>query len=53
MIEVDFNLINKRLILKSSKNYNEADKIRTYLLDKRITLKDVKDNTEWEISFNN
>lgn len=47
------DLINKRLILKSSKNYNEADKIRTYLLDKRITLKDVKDNTEWEISFNN
>jgi len=46
------DLINKKLELKILNNYEEADKIRTYLLSKVITLKDIRDTTEWDINFN-
>ena len=46
------DLINKRQKLKLSNNYEEADKIRTYLLSKGITLKDINNITDWDINFN-
>lgn len=45
-------LINKRLEFKKLNNYNEADNIRTYLLNKGILLKDINNITEWDINFN-
>ena len=44
-------LINKRLELKKLSNYEEADKIRTYLLRKGITLNDINNVTEYDIVF--
>lgn len=44
-------LINKRLELKKINNYEEADKIRTYLLSKGITLNDINNITEYDIVF--
>ena len=44
-------LINERLKLKDLKKYEGADKIRTYLLSKGITLKDINNVTEYETVF--
>ena len=46
------DLINKRIALKEINDYEEADKIREYLLSKGISLKDINNTTEWDINFN-
>lgn len=51
-IEEIEELIKKRLKLKELNNYEESDKIRTYLLNKGITLKDITNTTSWDINFN-
>lgn len=43
------NLIKKRNIAKQNKNWTKADEIRDYLKSKKILLKDVKNNVEWEV----
>lgn len=50
-VEIE-DLINKRIELKETNNYEEADKIREYLLSKGISLKDINNITEWDINFN-
>lgn len=42
-------LIKKRNIAKHGKNWEECDKIRNYLKEKGILLKDGKDGTSWEV----
>ena len=42
-------LIEKRKSAKQNKNWEECDKIRDYLKEKGILLKDGKDGTSWEV----
>ena len=41
-------LIEKRKVAKLNKDYSEADKIRSYLLEKNVILKDTPTGTEFE-----
>jgi len=43
-------LIEARNDARKAKNFSEADRIRKYLADKRVVLKDSKDGTTWEIA---
>ena len=43
------DMIDKRNVAKTNKNYEEADAIRDILYEKGIIIKDTKDKTEYEI----
>ena len=43
------DLIEKRNVARQQKNWVESDKIRDYLKEHNIILKDMKDKVEWEI----
>lgn len=43
-------LIDARNEARKAKDFSEADRIRKYLIEKRVILKDSKDGTTWEIS---
>jgi cysteinyl-tRNA synthetase len=43
------DMIEKRMIAKGNKDYEEADRIRQELLDKGIVIKDTRDGTLYEI----
>ena len=45
------DLISKRNEYKTNKNYEEADKVRDLLLEKGIVIKDMRDNTLWDIKI--
>lgn len=48
--EAEINdLIEKRNVARQQKNWVESDKIRDYLKEHNIILKDMKDKVEWEI----
>ena len=44
-------LIKEREIYKKNKEYESADKIRNELLIKNIIIKDISNNTEWDINI--
>ena len=46
-IKVINDLINKRVIARSEKDFDAADKIRVKLLDMGIEIEDTKDKTIW------
>ena len=48
-LEEILNLIDKRNEFKKVKNYEEADKVRNYLLEHGITIKDSSLGCEWDI----
>jgi cysteinyl-tRNA synthetase len=43
-------LIAERNQARNAKNFTEADRIRNYLLEKSVVLKDTKDGTTWEVA---
>lgn len=45
------DLISKRNEYKTNKNYEEADNVRDLLLEKGIVIKDMRDNTLWDIKI--
>jgi len=49
--EIINNLIKERETYKKNKDYESADKIRNELLIKNIIIKDISNNTEWDINI--
>lgn len=46
-----YELIERRKVLKEQKKYAEADLIRNKLLARGITIKDSREDTEWDIDI--
>ncbi len=46
-----YELIERRKVLKEQKKYVEADLIRNKLLARGITIKDSREDTEWDIDI--
>ena len=45
------DLVNKRIEYKKNKDYASADSVRSLLLEKGITIKDVGNDSTWDVNF--